>query len=257
MKAEDLNIYITHRNLPHLSFDEWDKPVGQRLKETMHKYYQLVEDPATFDPQKDPTATLAYGKVMKTIGTGSEQLTAWKAYVEKLKEHFPGVEIQRDIKLQPGVGAIFTLRDNTYDGFTITQKLHVYHSLLGPFYTVFGVNLVYYYNGEYNSMVFDSIITAAPIDEYKELFEAVLERLKEDFPESTFMSFQVARSTYPGFRTGWVRHEGDHSLLQALFMNRDLARCAFRGNLMYGYEEWTDRQLDGHWTAYPPNHPPK
>ncbi len=251
MKSEDLNIYTTYKDWPNPPFAEWDKTAGTLLKETMNKYYQFV-----VDPDKDPTTTSAYQDLMRTIGTGSEQLNAWKAYVEQLRAYFPDSEIQRDIKLQPGVGAIFTLKDDTYDGFTITQKLHTYHSLLGPFYTIFGVNRVHYNNGEYNSIVFDPIITASPIDEYKALFEAVHKQFQKDFPDRIFMPFQIGRQTYPGFRTGWVSHKGDHALLHALFTHYNIVRCAFRGDLTYGYKEWTDRELRA-WTAYPPNHPPK
>lgn len=249
-------MFIQQSNFPRPAFDYWDKPAGKQLQEVVRKHYHLVESSDSFSSETEPTTTVAYQHIMKAIAEGFDQTRKWKASIEALKQHFPEVEIVLDIKQQPGVGAIMTLQRLKQSELTASKKLHIYHSLLGPFYTLFGVDEAYYYNGRFYPMRFDPIITATPVEEYDVPFVEVLIHLQQAFPESFFLPFIIGRRPYPGLRTPWSPSEEDHSLLQALFVNHDYGQYSFRGDLFFGLEEWSDITPRGGWTAHPPNTSP-
>lgn len=223
------------------------------LQEVLEKYYIIKPQDAT-PAIEQSIVTDAYNSVMEELVTAIESGHEWANYVRELAEHFPEYEAKSDLKLQPGMGALLTLHKETHGELTATKTLHLYHSLLGPYFTIFGVDEAYYYNGEIFHLRFDPIITAAPIEEYSSAFTKLLTYHQTRFPDALFMPFTLARYQQPGLRTPWSNHQSDNSWLEALFVNIDFGQYSFRGDLSFGQDKWLNFPLNEvGWTAYPPN----
>ncbi len=240
------------RNSPRCGPAQWRTARKGIPRETLTDHYILWESD---DPIPDDQArtTEAYHTVMKEIAAGDGHISKWTEYVRQLAQIFSAYDVKRDIKLQPGMCALLTLQEGKLGELIAKKTIHLYHSLLGPYFTIFGVDEVYYHNGYHVTLQFDPVITAAPIEEYGQVFTQLLNYHQTHFKASLFMPFEIARLQYPGLRTGWSTHQGDNCWLEALFTNIDFGQYSFRGDLSFGTDEWLDTPPNGgSWTAYPP-----
>ena len=244
-------MFIQHRGLPRRSSAHWLPERQALLDKVLADYYILWESD---DPLPDGQAkvTKAYQDIINGLIEGNDRSRNWINYVDQLDQVFPDNQVKRETRLQPGMGVRVTIEEQTLGALTAKKTLHLYQSLLGPFFTIFGVDEVHYYNGIYFTHQFDPIITAAPIEEYEQAFVQLWEHHQTQFPALLFMPFNLARLQYPGLRTSWTSHTGDNCWLEALFTRTDFGQYSFRGDMQFGLDQWWDMPTKGSWTAYPP-----
>ncbi|MEL7248754.1 MAG: hypothetical protein AAFO03_10055 [Bacteroidota bacterium] len=248
-------MFVQHRNLPRKSANSWLPERKGLLDKVLADYYILWENEAPI-PDDQPKVTKADQDIINGLIEGNDRSRAWINYVDQLDQVFPDNQVKRETRLQPAMGVRITVQEQTLGELTAKKTLHLYQSLLGPFFTVFGVDEVHYYNGTYYTHQFDPIITAAPIEEYEQAFMQLWEHHQTHFPASHFMSFNLARFQHPGLQTSSTSHTGDNSWLEALFTSRDFGQYSFRGDMLFGLDQWWDMPKNGGWTAYPPGQTP-
>lgn len=248
-------MFVQHRQFPrNYHIDHESRRI--ELETTLAKYYRLSSSD-DLDTAEQSFVTGEYNNVQREIATGSDRIAAWKAYVDQLEKDFPQYEIKNQTAMQPGIGAIIKLEHKRYGELIAKKSLYLYQSLLGPYFTIFGLDEVYYDNNRYIPLRFDPIVTVSPVEEYEETFLQIQAHIQALLPNILFLPFMLARSHYPGLHTPWSQQNQDNSLLEALFVNIDFGQYSFRGDLSYGLNEWSDTPLENNgWTAPPPENYP-
>jgi len=175
----------------------------------------------------------------------------WSDYLVELKKYFPNQNISGNSSLQPGYGGIIEIKRNTQiQGVIISKELHVYKSLLGKYYTIFGVDEVKYFDGAFYYMRFDPIITISPLNEYKTSFDLLKKKMKETFPDYKFIPFMFGTLKVKGLSTIYSEREnGDSTINEALFMNHDYGSYNYIGDLRYGYEDFNPGFENRRWSG--------
>jgi hypothetical protein len=234
--------YIDER--PDLNFHE--------VYETIKEYYPIgISMNYEKIQQLEPIKRL--NKKIQDYIYSEEESNEWSNYLEKLGEYFPDKKIFGNTKIQPGYGGVIEIGKTKGDEI-ISKELHFYKSFLGKYYTIFGVDNIQYFDGEYYYMRFDPIITISPFDKYEEYFNAIKYQMGIDFPDYKFIPFDMGTLKIRGLSTIFSNEldNRDSTINQALFVNQDYGKYNFIGDRTFGYDYWSPNIKENNWIAYPP-----
>lgn len=141
--------------------------------------------------------------------------------------------------MKPSYSAKIELKRTDYADITRTKELHFFVSLLGPFYTIIGVdkNECIYENKFYQS---NNFLTVSPENEYKDLFIYMSKRIEEQFTSYRFVPFFICRQIIDGL--SWEFKEKSCRVFQAIFDNSIDLEVNIIGNESYQSWQWQINQ---------------
>ncbi len=173
--------------------------------------------------------------------------TKWKTFEKHVKINLKKKVVGATYGLAPSFSSEIILSQMNESGVLYSKELHFTVSLLGPYYTIYGldstaVQLRISDNIDlpYGSYMTHNAITVSPFAEFKVLFTKLKELIKERFPEYKFVPFEILQMSIHGLKVDHCRKENCR-IFNALFNdNVDLDgiewRC--RGDRFYGFNEW-------------------
>jgi hypothetical protein len=150
----------------------------------------------------------------------------------------------------PCYSGVIQLEKQETTRFILTKELHFVVSLLGPYYTLYGLDkswlllegeLPFFPDREehqkhLNHYQTTHAITISPFLEYESIFRIVHQRLKASFPDYRFVPYPIYYQQLQGLYTGEKDSKG--YIYQALFNQRLDLTAKARGDVRYGYREW-------------------
>lgn len=131
--------------------------------------------------------------------------------------------------------------------FTREKTIVFYISVLGPYFTVRGVDSstatlpVEHSSGpDTGHFAATHAITVSPVFEYQELFTSVEEKIRETFPGYLFIPYDIGMSTIPNISIADDLHERKitDTIFEALFGQIAVTETLTRGDTHYGFDDW-------------------
>ncbi|PUZ25111.1 hypothetical protein DCC81_12440 [Chitinophaga parva] len=151
---------------------------------------------------------------------------------------------------EPSYSGYFLLEEFRMKDFLRIKKIHFFLSLLGPYYTILGVDESYVTVSErsYQSL---NLITISPSGEYADTFN-----LTDKLITTTFNAFRFVPYFILAQNIGMSSMDS-FTVFEALFHNsilKNFDRAEVYGSKVFGGERWLKSPNDiGHWTAGPPD----
>ena len=155
--------------------------------------------------------------------------------------------------MAPSFSAALKLEEKSIENMTSGKELHFAVSLLGPFFTIYGLDYagvtlrtdvswaphieddqVYYHS--------TCAITTSPYLEYEDPFTRLEQRLRERYPGYRMVPFEISTQKIRGLQVDYgANHSNDtsHTVFNGLFHdNHELNWQLNRGDESYGADDW-------------------
>ncbi len=112
-----------------------------------------------------------------------------------------------------------------FDDYVISKRLVLEVSILGNYFTLYGLELPFSKKEE-SKILFDSSIIVSPFGEYKEKFLSVKQLIENEFPTFKFVPYRVLKIELEGLE------EGDKkiNIYQALFNLQNILEHRINGD---------------------------
>jgi hypothetical protein len=181
----------------------------------------------------------------------------WTHFRTFLEQELKKTVIESMTINHPCYAGIITLQEETYNNLTYTKELHFFISLLGPYYTMFGIDKCRLKlqesrqmpgkDNDILQMPFNAnlALTASPYLEFEEPFLQLQGKILEYFPSLMFVPYNINRIKVEGISL--VSRGGispvKNSVFSALFQSSNGYQSNFfesktRGSTFFGFDEW-------------------
>jgi hypothetical protein len=174
----------------------------------------------------------------------------WGKFLKLLKKQIKQPVDDTGGGLHPCFSGSVLLEKRENNNFIITKELHFMVSLLGPYYTMYGLDQStlglesvappFSRWEEQRKFVSDypatHAVTVSPLLEYETIFRLVQENIKTSFPAYRFVPYQICSQQLQGLYTDV--EDGRGYIYQALFNDYLPFEVRARGDTQYGYKEW-------------------
>ena len=203
--------------------------------------------------------------IVENIHQPENYKSRWEDKISKWQQEL-GLTIRSTTYGQvPSLSADVFLEEETYKDRILTKKIHISASLLGPFYTLFGLDQTdlvtqsHELNSNPRHYLATHRLVVSPEQEFKETYIKLRDMLESNFEGYRFVPFGIYSSTIEGLHLNFL-HLGEPSCVYyALFDNMIDFSCPVYGDqFKYGYDQWyiENPNMDDHWTIYPPGYQP-
>ncbi|MBO9701003.1 MAG: hypothetical protein J7604_12390 [Sporocytophaga sp.] len=220
------------------------------IHETLGKYFP-IENPDQFNG-KDIRDFVGVKRVEEILNENFFTINyreRWGKFRKFLKEELKEPFHNSTIAFYPCYSGIVILKEEKNNNLTYTKELHFFISLLGPFYTILGIDKAeitleehFNWDKENSSSSYEAnlVVTVSPYMEYQEPFNMLQKKIIEYFPSLKFIPYEVNIEKVEGVSLIYPDTQGDakNSVFSALFRPDNYFNTETRGNTHYGFDEW-------------------
>ncbi|QHL87554.1 hypothetical protein GU926_08930 [Nibribacter ruber] len=233
------------------SFNE-DKYDFSSILSTIEKHYYLEkgeeeDDALLADEKAHNLECLIYDSVFNP----KNYKLKWGEFEKHLRQEFGKKIHLLAYRNDPSFQGYISLSNQKGKNFRWTKELRFYISLLGPYYTIFGLDMTQITLerastwGEPEGVkcqTFSSFqaITVSPEFEYRETFLLLKQKIAGWFPDYKFVPYEINREQIAGVKVDPDRIDDriKSSVHNALFGSLIDIEIPIRGDVEYGYHEW-------------------
>ena len=202
-----------------------------------------------------PTTQSRWKYIQESTEAGSDTMEKWKDALVKWKgswDHDVINSTQFQLR-EPSLNAYIALKNAEFDIYAAKQEIHFAISLMGPFYTVYGLDRIVI--SDANSKFHRNIRTVISPDYYfKPVFEQLMEKLESTFQKYRFVPYQVFDVDVKGLKTR--EHQAkDSKVFHALFHEKfDFSTKVMGDQALFGHDQWycENPNLKDDWVIRPP-----
>lgn len=163
-----------------------------------------------------------------------ERWGGFRKFLKKgIKEHFR----ETMIAFYPCYSGVVTLKAEKFQEYTLRKEVHIYISLLGPYYTIVGVDRAEMesLDGAFSA---NMALTVSPFLEFGVAFLNLQEKISDYFPDFKFVPYRIGKRELKGISLVNQSHPKQDTVFSALFRPEDLYYSKVRGDERYGYDDW-------------------
>jgi hypothetical protein len=234
------------------------------IYETIKKYLPLNNPEYNHENLREFPGTIEVNELLnKNFFNQKKYRSTWMTFRKFLKKELKKPVEETMIAFYPCYSGIVVLNKAKKGAYTFRKELHFYISLLGPYYSIFGVDASYVSLEEYPIHMFRTeqlrnrgpfhrdyrafhALTVAPYMEFKEPFILLQKKIIEYFPHLHFVPFQINLTDIPGLfdlfpdarMNSNFSEKLKDSVFNALFRPEKYLETETRGDSRYGFDEW-------------------
>jgi hypothetical protein len=241
----------------HKQYDFWP------IYETIKRYYPIGiawqrEDEEDFLSEDYPGTKELSKLIKENIFVRKNFKERWGKCKEFLREQLRKPVQDTVIAWHPCYSGFISLKKTKGQDFTITKELHFAISLLGPYYTIYGLDRSEIrlprerptLRKEHQKENFDishradQVLTISPYLEYEQSFQSLQAKLTEWFANYKFVPYAVYSMQLEGLHTPIdVGKEANTGYIySALFNLQFTFPMEIRGDEGYGFEQWVKEE---------------
>lgn len=162
----------------------------------------------------------------------------WGKLISNLKSSFSSIICAQDktLSIEPSYSCSLILSKNKISNIIYQREIRLHISVLGLFYTIYGLDTIRIYDAD-NNMLMETqpILSVSPIDDYKDSIPMVRNIIKDTHAEFSYVPFHYLKKRVKALSVAGVTVlEGNGaSIFQALFTNEDITNYKLRGDINY------------------------
>ncbi|MGM0580191.1 MAG: hypothetical protein ACQETL_05900 [Bacteroidota bacterium] len=222
-----------------------------KLYKTIKEYYPLNKENSNLS---DITETSEYKKRINLITHKLHDRNEYKFWVNFIKQlnELINKEVKNiNLKQQPSFNGEINIETSKYDNIETKISLIFSISLLGPYYSIMGVENLRINREqsgeEYNTSLNDQIMAfASPTKLLNPHFEILRTKIKEEFPEYKQVPYNILKLKIKGLNSS------DESVYKALFNGTFSFPKIVRGDKYYPINDWRNDSNTKGWQVNPP-----
>jgi hypothetical protein len=175
----------------------------------------------------------------------------WGSFRKHLKRHWKKSFEETMVAFYPCYSGRIILHSQKTNNHTYTKELHFYISLLGPYYSIMGIDrseITLHENWESFadhlkksdvSYEADHVITVSPYQEYADDFKTLQTQITSFFEGLRFVPFKINLKKIQGISIVYTDTEEylRNTVFSALFRPLKIT-SRVRGDVRYGFDEW-------------------
>ncbi|WP_258097601.1 hypothetical protein [Marinoscillum pacificum] len=203
--------------------------------------------------------------IVENIHQPENYKSRWKDRISKWQQELELTVKSSTYGQLPSFSADVILEEEAYKDRIFTKKIHMAVSLLGPFYTLFGVDQTDLFTessileGRKGHFLNTHRMMVSPELEFKETFVKLRDLVEDEFDGYRFVPYGMFSSTIEGLHLNFL-HSGElPRVYYALFDNMIDFNCRVEGDqFKYGSDQWyiENPNMEDYWTIYPPGYQP-
>ena len=221
------------------------------IEDTIRTYYP-IENPEKYD-DKNVYEFPGFEKLNEVI---NDNFDIQKHYSERWVKfkNFLKLELKKPVQetmsaFHPCYSGKVVLKKEKNTSLVYRKELHFYISLLGPYYSIIGLDsseilLEHTFSTTEETRLVpyraNHAITVSPFLEYEEQFTLLQEKIVEYFPDYKFVPFKISMRNIPGTSLFEPYNEDilKDSVFYALFRPDDIFNTQTRGDNFFGALDW-------------------
>lgn len=178
----------------------------------------------------------------------------WEHFTRQIETELSKEIIGTTYGQAPSFSSFVLLEQASLDNLTRTKELHFFVSLVGPYYSVIGVdtNTVKVLERRYRSI---SYLVVSPENEFASVFHLLCDRIEDRFKGYRFLPFELCKQKIDGLSVRYT-DKNLSTVFHALFNDHiELNTWMTIGNNYYKSEDWIKEGYSdevGEWVIYPP-----
>lgn len=229
------------------SFNFW--PLYEAIKTHYPIGLYWDEDDYTFFRSYPGLETLT-NRILDNVHNTRNYRQRWVAFEKQLKTEFAKPIIGTTYGQAPSFSAFVQLENQKRKDLIRSKELHFAVSLVGPFYTIYGVDKttvllddkpVRAYPGEMDIALrhYEALhcVTVSPYQEYEALFLQLEQQLQERYAGYRLIPYRISQMHLEGLRVDYSQ-PGKATIHDALFDGQCPFDIPMRGDDYYGYHTW-------------------
>lgn len=241
MSLEDHFTYDTHR----YNFEP--------IYETIRRYYPIENPEINAENIERFSGFIESGELInENFFNQKNYRERWGKFKKFLKQELKKPVRETMSLFYPCYSGSVTLNEIKEEGYSIHKELHFYISLLGPYYSVSGIDRSEIVLDEERPATIGSkeekvkvsysavnAITVSPYLEYEASFKLLQSKIEEYFPEYRFIPFKIGKKRIPGISL--IHQDSKEHLRDSVFsalFRPDIDFAHERGDGYYGYDYW-------------------
>lgn len=207
-----------------IAFSDGSKSQYTRITELLPNYYSVQENEFAFKVSE------SFEQVM-VEKENSASLRQWKEFLKGVKATAKsGLRVSSSQWLmEPSFRGAFALKREKMGRATYKREFMVYQSLIGSFYTMFGLDTVSVTDDKIDDLDsseiwFEPVLCPYPYSVYRKWFFWFHQAMKEVYPDYEFVPHRTLTHRLKEISTGVVNAEEGvrPSIFQALFSSEDI-----------------------------------
>jgi hypothetical protein len=232
-------------------FDFW--PIYERIK----KFYPLgiVKDEPWGMYLAYPGLKKLTDIIIENIHNEKNYQSRWTSFTTDFESLIGKEIIGTTYGQAPGFSAYAVIEKITVDSVIREKQLQFFVSLVGPFYSVIGQEIVSFQSEDRDYRT-TGYLVVSPEKEFAEVFMLLCDKIEDRFKGFRFVPFEIGRQTIDGLDVRYSNKKLD-SIFHALFNDHvELDTSSIIGTGFYKAEDWIKEgyveEEGGGWTMYPP-----
>lgn len=224
------------------------------IEETLIKYFP-VANPHDFNEEniKDFKGFQDIGEILNiNFGTNKNYREKWGKFKKHLKKELRRPVLESMVAFYPCYSGFVTLKKEKNNNLTYSKELHFFISLLGPYYSIFGVDKCEIALEE--SMPWMNVseeiltrpysanlaITVSPYLEFQESFQDLQKKILDYFPSLKFVPYSINLRKEEGISLLYPYRDEKfkNTVFSALFNPDIFFNSEPRGDTYFGFNEW-------------------
>ncbi|MBT8183012.1 MAG: hypothetical protein KJO53_15645 [Eudoraea sp.] len=189
--------------------------------------------------------------VIENVHNESNYKKRWKDFTKELSINMGKEVVGTTFGQAPSFSSYLIMEKNDFKNGSNNKQIHFAVSLLGNFYTIYGLDVTTVYDPEKSyrkAYRTANALTASPHQEYKNDFVKLESIIREKYPEHKMIPYAFGQKLIDGLRVRYSDAEVC-SVYMALFDDTLQIRNNFhytqgftiehtRGNIYYGMDDW-------------------
>jgi hypothetical protein len=224
------------------------------IEETLIKYFPIAnlhdynkENIKEFKGYQD------IGEILNVnFATNKNYREKWGKFKKHLKKELRSPVLESMVYFYPCYSGFITLKKEKNNNLTYSKELHFFISLLGPYYSIFGVDkceimleeLTPRMNGVEEILTrpyrANLAITVYPYLEFQESFQDLQNKILDYFPSLKFVPYSINMRKEKGISLLYPSSDEkiNNTVFSALFRPDFFFNSEPRGDTFYGFNEW-------------------
>jgi hypothetical protein len=233
-------------------YDFW--PVYESIK----KYYPIgcILDWEQLHAYRNfdyPGKKMLESLIMENIHDESRYKSHWVAIEKEIEKHTAKEVIGTTYGQSPSFSAYIPIETTTNANMVLIKELYFFQSLLGPYYSVIGVDRTEITTGK-QKVYITNYLAASPEDGYADTFRKVDSIISQKLPGYLFTPFALCQQEITGLSVRGASDEHNKKVFHALFNDQIDLDAENIGDTLYGGDKWIRTGFNpsavGGWVIY-------
>lgn len=210
--------------------------------DTILSYYPVGQIGDMAEYQKYPGQIQLSDAIVDNIHKRKNFKAKWTDFEREIKKESKKKIEGQTYGIRPSFSSSLIIKEAKYEDLIHIKSLHFSVSLIGPFFTIHGVDETCIVDEglHYGSI---NIVTVSPYKEFASAFNLVRAKIEKRFEGYKFIPFRLHSMLIENLYDPYGDNESEeYSIYTALFDNglKGYDTFKMRGDSEYGFNEWTN-----------------